>query len=361
MRRHILFLIAMLLCFSCSDNDKEKSSVDPVSEAKSTPFIGSVILNWNNPANENFYYTLISYKNGDGETINKKVDAYSLNEEKQSETIVGGFYDTNEYEFTLTCFNYDGASSSPVIIKGTPRSREDAKDYVISTIKLEPSSSGASLSWTNETGVGVNLIATYLNRKNESVTMTVDASSTGVKGLTGFIATTEINIYAENVEGGAKSEVKTFNITPIIDPDDIIYDDVDYITFAGGVNTLDVFQENPENPYEYRFLTQGGDPFINAVGMKHSITGPTLVFRYKSTADIDLELFWCNAGGGAAGGRSTVVKVPANNTEDWTTFTYDYSSDMTKHNWAGNAGDFFRFDVGNKKNVTLWIKNVHFK
>lgn len=364
MKKHILLLIFIsLCCFSCDDDDNAGSgSIGPVSNVTSTSFIGSVILNWTNPTDDNLYYVLVSYTNSAGETVHKKVDKYSLNTEGRAESTVGGFTDTNEHQFTLTAYNYTGGYSSSVTVSGTPQGRESAMDYVIETVTMEGASSAAQIAWTNESGVGVNLIVTYTDYKDVEQTETINATSSGQRTLSGTITeTTDFHVVAVNIEDGATSEEKVFSITPEVDPNDIIYDDIDYITFGSGANQLTYSQDNPDNPYEYTFVTTGGDPYINCNGLNQAIAGTTLVFRYKSTAAFTLELFWCDAGGGAAGGRSTAVSVPANNTGLWQTFEYDYSSDMTTHSWAGGVGDFARFDWGSNSDVTINVKNIHFE
>lgn len=361
MKKYILLMMFIsLFMYSCDDDDS-KGNIDPVSNVECTPFIGSVTLSWTNPADADYYYTHISYRNSQGETVGKKVSKFGADAENKVSVIVGGFTDTEEHEFVLTSYGYSGASSSSVTVKGVPRGIEEAKDYVIGTVEMESANNGAKLSWTNETAVGVNLIVTYSDKNNVNQEVTIDATNTGVSMITGFITETKLTVYAVNQADGSKSEEKVFMITPTIDPDDVIYDDIDYITFGSGANQVSYTQDNPENPYEYTFVTSGGDPYLNCNGLKQSIAGKTLVFRYKATSAFDLELFWCNAGGGAAGGRSTTVTVPKNDSGEWKTFKYDYSDAMATHSWAGNVGDFARFDWGSNSGVTINIRNMHFE
>ena len=168
MKKYILFLIFVpfLIINGCDDNEEVMGGIDPVSNVECIPFIGSVTLNWTNPENSDYYYTLITYMNSEGEKVNKKVSKYSVDDSNKVSVIVGGFTDVNEHEFILTSFGYSGSSSSPVIIKGSPLGIEAAKDYVVNTVTAEPADEGAKLSWTNETSVGVNLIVSYVD-KNE--------------------------------------------------------------------------------------------------------------------------------------------------------------------------------------------------
>ena len=129
MKKYILFLIFVpfLIINGCDDNEEVMGGIDPVSNVECIPFIGSVTLNWTNPENSDYYYTLITYMNSEGEKVNKKVSKYSVDDSNKVSVIVGGFTDVNEHEFILTSFGYSGSSSSPVIIKGSPLGIEAAE------------------------------------------------------------------------------------------------------------------------------------------------------------------------------------------------------------------------------------------
>jgi hypothetical protein len=352
----ITILLAAILV-SCTKEDEGK--INAVSDVTTTPFIGSVKITFNIPSDKDYYYTLINYKDSKGNAMNKKVSVYDAVNGITTATI-GGFTDTDEHEFSLTAHGFSGVSSSAVTVKGTPEDISTAIDYVIGTVDVKALDMGAQVSWTNESGVPVNLIATYKDSKGNDKTVTMDAEKTDSTTLTGFITTTDISILAKNVSDGKKSETKTYTITPNLPPDDIIQDEIEYITLNTGTNNdCTTSQEDTENPYEYKIVTSGGDPNTNANPFSNPIAGKTLKFRYKASQAFDLELFWCDPGGGAAGGRSTVVPIPA--ASDWTTFTHDYSDAMAQYSWQGIAGCFFRMDWGGNSNVTIYIRNMHFE
>ena len=218
----------------------------------------SVTLNWTNPENSDYYYTLITYMNSEGEKVNKKVSKYSVDDSNKVSVIVGGFTDVNEHEFILTSFGYSGSSSSPVIIKGSPLGIEAAKDYVVNTVTAEPADEGAKLSWTNETSVGVNLIVSYVDKNEKKQIVTIDATRTGVYFVTGLLKETKLTVSAENHHDGGKSEEKVFMVTPTINPDDIVYPEVEYVTFQPSMNQMTITSSNPDNLYEYTIVTNGG-------------------------------------------------------------------------------------------------------
>ncbi|WP_160150118.1 DUF4959 domain-containing protein [Parabacteroides sp. Marseille-P3160] len=362
MKKHILFLMLVsLLAFSCKDDDDNKGFVDPVANVTTKPFIGSVILSWTDPISEDYYYTLISYKNAEGETVNKKVSRYSADSTGLTTATISGFTDVNEYSFSLTAVSFEGAKSSPVTVSGIPQNTNEAKDYVLGTVSVKPANMGATISWENISGVGVNLSLSYKDQNGVNQNLGVDASQTGSTMITGLLAKTNITVSAQNASGGDKSEI-ALAVEPKIDPDDLIDPSVEYLTFKASGTRLTISQPNVYNPlYEYKIITTANDPYIATNGLKKAKVGTMLVFRYKTTSEFTLELYWCNSGGGAAGGRSTRVTVPKNQSGDWETFTHDYSADMSTHKWAGSIGDFVRFDCGDSGGVTIEIRNINFR
>ena len=356
----MMMAVLSILALAACNNDNGEGSMSPVTNVTATPFIGSVKLSWTIPADSNYYYTMITYNNSDGQVVHKKVGRSGAKNGVITAT-VGGFSDTNAHDFVLTAYSFSGASSSGVKVTGTPEGTSSAKDYVLSTVNVDPADGGASVKWTNESGIDVKLIVSYTDMKNTSICDTVDALKSDSIMLNGMQSPTEITLTAFNVSDEVKTSPKSYSITPIMNPDDRIYSGIEYITLntGGGQNQMNLSQDNPYNPYEYTIVTTGGDPFIYVNSLKASKAGTVLKFRYKSSQDWVLELFWADAGGGAAGGRSTRVSIPAAST--WTTFTHDYGSEMSKYSWHGNPGDFFRMDWGDNSGVTINVRNIHFE
>lgn len=359
MKKYILFIMFIsLFIYGCDDDDKNKGNIDPVSNVECTPFIGSVTLNWTNPADSDYYYTLISYRNSQGENVNKKVSKYNADDTNNVSVVVGGFTDTEEHDFVLTSHGYSGSSSSSVTVKGVPLGIEKAKDYVIETVEMESASDGAKVSWTNETFVGVDLIVSYLDKKNVKQEVTIDATQTGIYTVTGFVAETKLTVFAVNQRDDSKSVEKEFMITPITDPDDVVYADVEYVTFQANMNDMTLVASNPDNTNEYTIVTTGGDPYIYSNGLAAVKEGSTIVFRYKSTKSVKLQIFWCTPSSGPSEANSTTIEFPA--ADEWTTFEQDYTTGMATVGW-GNSGDYMRCDFGTNADVTINIRNIRFK
>lgn len=523
MKKYILLVACLsLLVFSCSDDD-DKGSIGPVSNPSSEPYIGGVILTWTNPADPDYYCTLVSYVNAAGETVKEKISHYDSKDGVTTATITG-FEDTNTYTFTLTAYNLNGATSTPVTVTGTPQDASMAYYYIVNTVTSTPGFQGATINWENEYLVSAFINIAYTDVMGNKVANQYDASTSGSIALGGIMAETPVTITTEN-RNGDKSQEKVFMVSPaevkgelkqsnmsifdistvwqagyegekmldgnvntywhtktdaglwphwfIVDlgsnymvdwvelvrrqfddgngmagpqkvslqasldgenftdlgtfdieidyvyghtfnfkevyaryikvsclegnqpwthvaefvtyygsankyiaeaaaertppepdeddTDEIFEDQFEYFTFNTGATNQMSITQSEDNKYEYTIVTQGGDPFVAVNPFAREIVGPMLVFRYKATEGFAGEFFWCDAGGGAAGGRSTTFNVPKNDSGEWKTFKVNLAEAMETHNWAGNVGDFVRFDFGGKSDVTIEIRNIHFR
>jgi hypothetical protein len=354
----LLLLFCVCALFSCSKDDSG-GSIGPVSDVTATSFYGSVKLQWTNPTDSDYYYTLVSYTNADGKVVNKKVCAYDSTN-GITNAIIGGFTDTNTYKLSLVAYSLSGGHSSEVTVDATPESLSNAKDYVLSTVKFTGNDSGCLVSWTNDTGVSVNLVITYVGMDDKQTTAIIDATNSGTYQLLLYTEQT-VTYHASSAEGDTSTNDLTALVKPTSNPDDLLFTNkYEYITFnTGKANQVTCSQSNPDNPYEFTFVTSGGDPNENCNAFKKNSTGTILKFRYKANKDFGLELFWANPGGGAEGGRSDVFNLTAS--KEWKTWSFDMKDIFTKRKWAPNAGYFFRFDCGGEAGLTLQFKNIHFE
>lgn len=363
------YIFAMILSLglvtACDDNDGPNDGpIDPVSDASAEPFVGSVILKFKAPASENYYYTLITYKDSEGNVKHSKVGKEVLDPaDGYMKATVTGFTDTDAHDFQLQACTAHGSISTPVSVSAAPQSQSEAKNYVLRSVTVVPGENSAIISWENPTGVPVTLDIAYV-RDGQTIIVTKDATVAGSTTIE-ILETTDIGYQTFNTADPApdhKSEPKMVTITPKPCPYDVVDPNTEYITFqSAGMNQM-TWVADPDtknNPYAFYIQTSGGDPFVPANGLKAPVAGTKLVMRYKANKAFILELFWCDKGGGAAGGRSTTVTIPAS--DGWSTFTYDYAAAMAQHNWKGNAGDFFRMDWGTEPNLQIHVRNIHFE
>lgn len=234
MKKHILFLIFISFgVWGCDDAHENLISLEPIRNAQCEPFVASVIFSWDKPENDNYYYTLVSYQTKEGKVLKKKISKFSTAPEdpKRVRAIVGGFTDIDEYEFTLVACGYDGTVSEPITVKGIPKDKSEAKDYVISTVNVEPISEGATVSWTNETNVGVELVLNYIDKTHKEQEVRFDATETKSENITNLAIEkpVDITIYAVNKEDGNQSASQTVTITPLLTQEDQVIPGAEYI------------------------------------------------------------------------------------------------------------------------------------
>ena len=146
-------------------------------------------------------------------------------------------------------------------------------------------------------------------------------------------------------------------ITPVIDPDDVVYPDVEYVTFQATINDMTLVASNPENSNEYTIVTTGGPLYLfkwlscrKKVLPWYSDISLLKVLSYKYSGVLRLP--------DSSEANSTTIEFPA--AEEWTTFEQDYTAGMATVGW-GNSGDYMRCDFGTNADVTINIRNIRFK
>ncbi len=373
MKKHILYLMGILsFLFACSDDEDVNGGMEPVTEVECTPFIGSVAMKWKNPVTDSYYYTLLSYRNAAGETVNKKVSRYSAGADGVTSALVTGFTDTNEYEFTLTAYSVSGAPSVPVLIKGTPQERTGAAAYVMESVRMEATEAGARLLWTNETEVEVALHLSYINGLGMYVEEEVNATASGSYAVSDLsFGETEFTIYARNVADGKKTSSKTITVASIVDPRDIIqiwYDpdrktavNFDYGTV--GINSVEVVEE-----YSYKLMLDptADERYIiwEPLGSNIRRNDLSLTFQYRCVDSFSLTLMYYPFEWGTIAGNYKDKGTLSASTE-WKSVSFDINNDIETLpvRW-GTITSQYRFIFGTgptiEKNVpiTFEIRNV---
>lgn len=361
MKKYMLFLTSLLaFAYACDNDDSQVGGMAPVAEVESSSFIGSIYLKWKSPADEDYYYTLISYQNTAGEPVCKKVSRYSMAADGTTSTYLGGFTDTNEHEFTLTAHGYSGASSVPVVVKGTPQSIEGAAEYVLGTVAFEAVEAGARLSWVNEPEIGVWLRLSYINGMGMYMDEEIDASKTGTYMISDLTGRTEIIVWAENMADGKTTPEKLFEVTPIIDPRDVIFVEHD-LTKSTGIKSATPI-EGEENAMHYVLDYNAAERFLLSVPLEQSLrrTDMMLVFQYRCSILARVQLMFMTNTGLR---YDYDWNMPA--TDEWKTVTIDVQKAIEETKW-GNAGGTFRMLIWHEKELpiseyTLDLRNIYIR
>ena len=77
MKKYLIFLTTLLAFASaCNEDDAKRGGMAPVTEAECESFIGSVRMTWKAPADEDYYYTTVSWLDAAGQRAYKKVSRF---------------------------------------------------------------------------------------------------------------------------------------------------------------------------------------------------------------------------------------------------------------------------------------------
>ncbi|MDE6858361.1 MAG: DUF4959 domain-containing protein, partial [Alistipes sp.] len=323
-------------------------------------FIGSVCMKWKSPVDEDYYYTTISYRNAAGQTISKKVSRFGMAADGTTSTYVGGFSDTDEYEFTLVAHGYSGARSAPAVVRGTPLDISGAAEYVMESVAFEPTEAGARLSWVNETEIGVLLHLSYINGLGMYMDEEVDATATGSYTVSDLTGSTRIIVCAENVADGMTTAERSFEVTPIVDPRDVILVVHDLSKSSGIKSAVPV--EGEPNAMRYVLDYNAAERFLLSVPLEQSLrrTDMMLVFQYRCSILARSQLMFMT---NTAFRYDYDWNMPA--TDEWTTVTLDIQSAIEETKW-GNAGGTFRILIWHEKELpiseyTLDLRNIYIR
>lgn len=350
MKKYILFLTSLLFVLSsCHDDKDTPGSLDSITDVESTPFIGSVVMTWKNPVSDNYYYTLVSYRDAEGKTVNHKVSRFVADGNGVTTTTIGGFSDTEEYEFTLRAFGYDGASSTPVVTRCKPKDISGAAAYVLGTASVDTSEFGADLTWTNETGVGVWLHMSYVNELGVLMEERIDATESGSFSVLDMpIGETTFTVYAENKADGLKTSARTFNVASAIDPADVfrIWFDptrteaVNFDFEPVGIT----YQVTGTDQYALTLDASAAERYIISEPLGGSLrrNDMVLTFQYRCSDNFDLTLLYYPFEWATIGDYySDKGMLPL--TEEWRTASFSISNDIEKLKWGTNPNSQIRF------------------
>lgn len=386
MKKYMLLAASVLMLASSCTEDYvntdivEHVSMEPLQNVKCEPFVSSVILSWDLPANGQYYYTTVTYTDSNGEQQTKKISRYSQDPSnpKRVRTVIGGFTDTNAYKFNLVACSFAGDCSEAVSVEGVPQDRSAGKDYVLSTVKFEAGEEQAKVLWENDINSEVDLTVSWRNQRNVIKSLTFDAMTPHTEILDSIPCEvdTEITVTATDRVSKTVTAEKKDTIVALPNKYGVLNPawmciPVDYY----GINMMNIEWLN-ETKSHYRVTTSGGDPYIYTQ-MPGLPAGTTLVFQYRSEKNITgFELF---LNGLAPGGDNEVVfvdKTPLNPTKDgtykglqltygyWRTIRWDLSAECkSKFNFLSEDVNNrrIRIDFGGQNNRVLEFRNMHWE
>ncbi len=290
---------AALLLWSCCEDYADKdvvkdSPIDPVTNLEATPYVGAVILNWDLPENEQYYYSVVSYVDNNGQKVDRKVSKFSVDSENPNRirAVIPGFTDTNEYEFSVTAYNYAGSASETVSVKATPEDKSKAKDYIVKTVKFTPGVESAKITWENELDADLTLVVKHFDYYNPGKPTTelvdeYDASTPKTEIIENLPIEENIvmTYFMRDNETGDESETLTQEFEVEV-PVEHIYDPAISYVFNNFFNAnVMEYTFNNETKTEFTITSTGTDAYAYSK-FDQNPTGTILVFRYKSETNI---------------------------------------------------------------------------
>jgi len=371
MKKNIFGILLAGLAITACNDDYTEWYQDEVPEAEANvpmeklqnpkvePFVSSVIVSWDMPASPQYYYTLLSWVDNNGKLQNRKISKYSVDPDnpRRVRSIIGGFSDTNEYEFTMIACSYAGIQSEPVTAKAAPQSSEMAKDYVLSTVTVDNGVESAIINWKNEIGATVSLKIDYVNKygKDKSVTYDATTPTTEVIEELPIEKTTVLSITAIDNETKAETDPITAEVEPLLTKWDVadpswLYIGRELWSNPEPTNLCTITYDNADKT-EFTIYTTGSDPYFwwkNTTPL-----GTKFVMRYKSSKAIDFQIFLSFPPDGKIAPVSRLKKTDAWETLEW---------DLTGKFGTWDKGLIYpRFDWGSAKGVTVQVRNAHFE
>lgn len=335
--------------------------MEKLQNVKVEPFVTSVIVSWDKPASDQYYYTILSWVDGNGQVQNRKISKYSEDPENPARirAIVGGFTDTNTYEFSLVACSFAGVKSEPTIASAAPQSGEAAKDYILSTVTVTNDVESAIINWKNEINATITLEVAYTDKYGKAKTATFDATvpkSEVIEQLP-IEKTTVLNIKAIDPTYEIETSPAQYEVEPLLTQWDYYDAGINYICRALWSNptptnncTIEYWDEERKN--EFTVTTTGGDPYCWWFNTT-PLTTNKFVMRYKSNQNSELQIFMSFPPSAANAPKTKLKK-----TSNWETLEWDLSGSENGP-WEPNI--FPRFDWGNDKGLVLEVRNAHFE
>lgn len=209
--------VVSLFFMSCVDKAPNEGNADNnLSNLTAEPRIGAVILKWANPANPEYYYSMVTFVNSAGDTVKQKVSMYAVDSEKGkgfSKVTIPGFTDTETYTFTVRPFTVDGWPGEKQTVSCTPEDSRMAYKYIAETAVARPLVEGAIVKWTNEFDADARIELKY-NNLDGAQTQTLNCSEADSVEIYAFVEPTTVTVTSYSSDGNA-SEPSMITVTPL--------------------------------------------------------------------------------------------------------------------------------------------------
>ena len=143
---YIIILAAAVILTGCSTKKEAWGDPGEISDIYTEGVEYGVRVIFTAPvAQEDYYYTLISYEDPDGKPANLRVSRYDADAAGVTEALVEGLTEIMEYSFTAKPYSFGGVAGNELSVSGTPISPEQV-GYLL--LNENTASSGTKISKT---------------------------------------------------------------------------------------------------------------------------------------------------------------------------------------------------------------------
>jgi hypothetical protein len=174
----ICLLFVTLGLFSCKKD--EGKATDAITAIRHAADHGEITFEWQQPVDENFFYTDIRYT-VDGVEYSKKVSKY------RDSTTIEGLTSNEPIDFQFYAVSNDGKYSPVTLYPAAPLTPPFAD--VATSVEISSKLNGEDLfnevilSWVNETGKRVTIEVAYINSAGQLASSSFTATATGSSAL----------------------------------------------------------------------------------------------------------------------------------------------------------------------------------
>lgn len=152
-----------MFIISC-ESSQETTNPDrplPIQSAHFESFKGGCIVYFELPSDESIHHVKAVYKLESGKEITRAVSYFS------DSIIIDGFHNSDNYDLKLYTVNYLNIESNPYILKIKPD--KSPLDDIVNSVKIIPSFSSVQVSWTNETGIWLQIFVEVSNQDDKLI------------------------------------------------------------------------------------------------------------------------------------------------------------------------------------------------
>lgn len=211
MKSRIAIYLLLFASITLSCTEKTGKATGTISAITHVPDMGEITFYWQQPADENFFYTDIQYSI-EGVPYSQKVSKY------RDSTTISGIPVSSSIDFHFYAVSTDGKYSEPVSYPAaalTPPFQEVASSInIASKLNGEDLFNEVVISWTNSTGKRVTIEIGYINSDGvaatASITATAGTQSLSLGNLAGGTGRT-FTVVAKDAKLNS-SEAKVFTV-----------------------------------------------------------------------------------------------------------------------------------------------------